>query len=68
MLGFLHRQASLLDTRFAMPAYQIFTNLSQTNVIHFDFQSSIDVASYWLTSETISRSSPLGKCLLIIIK
>ncbi|CAH8446838.1 unnamed protein product [Schistosoma margrebowiei] len=60
MLGFLHRQASLLDTRFAMPAYQIFTNLSQTNIIHFDFQSSIDVASYWLTSETISRSSPLG--------
>uniref|UniRef100_A0A5K4FCK9 B-block_TFIIIC domain-containing protein n=1 Tax=Schistosoma mansoni TaxID=6183 RepID=A0A5K4FCK9_SCHMA len=60
MLGFLHRKASLLDTRFAMPAYQIFTNLSQTNIIHFDFQSSIDVASYWLTSETISRSSPLG--------
>ncbi|CAH8292054.1 unnamed protein product, partial [Schistosoma turkestanicum] len=60
MLGFLHRQASLLDTRSALPAYQILTSLSNTNVIHFDFQSSVDVASYWLTSEAIARSSPLG--------
>ncbi|CAH8830093.1 unnamed protein product [Trichobilharzia szidati] len=60
MLGFLHRRASLLDTRCANPAYQILTRLERTEVIHFDFQTAADVASYWLTCETIARNTPLG--------
>ncbi|CAH8488745.1 unnamed protein product [Heterobilharzia americana] len=60
MLGFLHRRASLLDTRTAVPAYQILTNLEHTEVIQFDFQTAVDVASYWLTCETIARNTPLG--------
>ncbi|KAH8854251.1 general transcription factor 3C polypeptide 1 [Schistosoma japonicum] len=52
--------ASLLDTRSAMPSYQVLTKLARTNVLRFDFQSSADVASYWLTSERIALCTPLG--------
>ncbi|VDQ15947.1 unnamed protein product [Trichobilharzia regenti] len=66
MLGFLHRRASLLDTRCANPAYQTLTRLERTEVIHFDFQTVADVASYWLTCETIARNTPLGKYVFYV--
>ncbi|KAF8566543.1 hypothetical protein P879_04467 [Paragonimus westermani] len=58
--GYYHRNASLLDTRYAGPGYRVLTNLAKCTFIQFRFETQEDVASYWQTCEVICRNTPLG--------
>ncbi|KAF7233017.1 hypothetical protein EG68_06792, partial [Paragonimus skrjabini miyazakii] len=58
--GYYHRNASLLDTRYAGPGYRVLTNLTKCTFIRFRFETEADVASYWQTCEVICRNTPLG--------
>ncbi|KAA3679587.1 general transcription factor 3C polypeptide 1, partial [Paragonimus westermani] len=58
--GYYHRNASLLDTRYAGPGYRVLTNLAKCTFIQFHFETQKDVSSYWQTCEVICRNTPLG--------
>ncbi|OON19829.1 hypothetical protein X801_04299, partial [Opisthorchis viverrini] len=64
VLAYLHRNAGLLDTRYANPAHRVLTDLEKCPFLRFHFNTMSDVANYWQTCEVICRNTPLGHRLI----
>ncbi|CAL8079856.1 unnamed protein product [Calicophoron daubneyi] len=57
---YLHKNATLLDTRAAGPAYRVLTDITHCRLHRFQFNTMEDVSSYWQTCELICQYTRLG--------
>lgn len=58
---YLHKQAALLDTRFASPAHHILSDISNCPpLLTYTFRTLADVEGYWLNLRAILLFTPYG--------
>nr|VZH97029.1 unnamed protein product [Spirometra erinaceieuropaei] len=57
---FVHKKASILDTRFAAPTRHIIVDTSQCSSLHYHFDSLAAVENYWLNFRAVLLYTPIG--------
>uniref|UniRef100_A0A183TJZ2 Protein kinase domain-containing protein n=1 Tax=Schistocephalus solidus TaxID=70667 RepID=A0A183TJZ2_SCHSO len=57
---FVHKKASILDTRFAAPTRHIIVDTSRCSTLHYYFDSLAAVDNYWLNFRAIFIYTPVG--------
>ena len=60
---YMHKKASVLDTRSCLPGYMFVKTSGSFSRISFDFKTLADVESYWSELQAVCTTTPLNKKL-----